>query len=280
VTEQEILENHERFAARTALLRKFGYDSDRANAFILSQAHGLDTQVLEIGSGKGRFLVALLLQGPSVTSVDIDYSEQRFARLNVAYAGLSDRVRFLQADATRLPFRDAGFRTVVSVNALHHFPDWRPLLSELFRLVDPLGTLILADFSEDGYAVLDRLYSAERKVHPRVEYRVDDVCNILTSRGWRIHIAQGECQWVLTATRLQRARRFFYEVRPQKAVPHAHLGPEGSSYGAAVRRQKDSDALSGVLATPLWSMHPSGEVRGISVNHRSLHRPKRRRQYS
>ncbi|RPI21423.1 MAG: class I SAM-dependent methyltransferase [Acidobacteria bacterium] len=201
MTQEEILENHERFKARTALFRKHGYDSDRANAFILSQTPAWPARALDIGSGKGRFLVALLKHSHAVTSVDIDYAEQGFARLNVAYEGLSDRVRFLQADATRLPFRDATFRTVVSVNALHHFRDWRPLLSEVVRIMHPQGTVVLADFNEKGFNVLDRLYSKEGKVHPRVIYRIRDIVQTLSSQGWRIRMAEVECQWVLTGSR-------------------------------------------------------------------------------
>jgi ubiquinone/menaquinone biosynthesis C-methylase UbiE len=201
VTQQEILENHERFKTRTALFRKHGYDSDRANAFILGQMPAWAEEVLDVGSGKGRFLVALLKHSHAVTSVDIDWGEQRFARLNVAYEGLSDRVRFLQADATHLPFHDATVRTVVSVNALHHFRDWSPLLSEVVRIVDPQGTVVLADFNENGFAVLDRLYSKEGKVHPRVIYRIRDIVETLSSQGWRIRIAEAECQWVLTGSR-------------------------------------------------------------------------------
>jgi len=200
VTQQEILENHERFKARTALFRTYGYDSERANAFILGQLPAW-AEVLDIGSGKGRFLVALLKQSHAVTSVDIDYAEQRFAHLNVAYEGLSDRVRFLQSDATRLPFRDATFRTVVSVNALHHFPDWRPLLSEVVRIMPPQGTVVLADFNERGFTVLDRLYSKEGKVHPRIIYRIRDIVETLSSQGWRVRMAEAECQWVLTGSR-------------------------------------------------------------------------------
>jgi ubiquinone/menaquinone biosynthesis C-methylase UbiE len=203
VTEKEILENHDRLATRTAVFRQFGYDPDTANAFILSQTPDCSSPaMLEIGSGKGRFLVALLKRH-AVTSVDIDCVEQRYARLNVAYEGLSDRVRFVQADGLRLPFRDACFSAVFSVNALHHFPSWKPLLAEVLRVVEPLGAVVLADFSEDGFAVLDAVHSSEGRVHPRVRYRVEDIAEYLKTEGWGPHMAEAERQWVLTARRSQ-----------------------------------------------------------------------------
>jgi len=202
VSEQEINENHERFADRTALLKRHGYDSVEANAFVLRQLPRVAGKILDIGSGKGRFLLELLARGYVVTSVDIDHTEQRFARLNVAYEGLDERVRFLQADATCLPFGDAGFGTIVSVNALHHFTDWKPLLSELLRVVDPRGTILLADFNETGYAVLDRIYAAEGKVHNRTVYKGEEIADVLEKRGWRVRTAEADCQWVLVARQL------------------------------------------------------------------------------
>jgi len=202
VSEQEINENHERFADRTALLKRHGYDSVEANAFILRQLPSVTGTILEIGSGKGRFLLELLARGHVVISVDIDHTEQRFARLNVAHERLGERVRFLQADATCLPFGDTGFGTIVSVNALHHFTDWKPLLNELLRVVDPRGTLLLADFNETGYAVLDRIYSGEGKVHNRSVYKVEDIADVLRKRGWRVRTTEADCQWVLVARQL------------------------------------------------------------------------------
>lgn len=202
VSEPEISENHQRFTQRTALLKRYGYDSVEANAFVFRQLPRVAGKILDIGSGKGRFLLELLARGYVVTSVDIDHTEQRFARLNVAYEGLGERVRFLQADATCLPFGDAGFGTIVSVNALHHFTDWKPLLSELLRVVDPRGTLLLADFNETGYAVLDRVYASEGKVHDRTVYKGEEIADVLEKRGWRVRTAEADCQWALVARQL------------------------------------------------------------------------------
>ncbi len=73
--------NHARRAERDALFRRFGYDPDVAVEFVLAKALPLPGPVLDIGTGKGRFVVALAPHCTEVTTVDISASEQRFARL-------------------------------------------------------------------------------------------------------------------------------------------------------------------------------------------------------
>ncbi len=198
-SEQDIAENHDRLLARDLVFQQYGYDHDKANSLILDRAPGLTRTVLEIGSGKGRFLTSLLRKGHVVTSVDISYDEQRLARLNVAYCRLSKKVNFIQADATRLPLKDGSFASAVSVNALHHFADWRTLLQELLRVVAPLGVLMLADFNEAGLDMLDRIHAAEGRSHPRGSYRLEEVSSALEDYGWQVRLSDTKHQWVLTA---------------------------------------------------------------------------------
>jgi ubiquinone/menaquinone biosynthesis C-methylase UbiE len=181
------------------LHRQYGYNSDEALAFVLTQAAPLSGRILEIGSGKGRLLTALLRRGYRITTVDVDSGEQRFARLNVAYECLSDRVQFVQADATCLPFMDECFDTVVSMNALHHFTDWRALLREVFRVVETGGKLVLSDLDETGFEAFDRLHRDEGRVHARCHYEVDQIADEISRQAWQVRIARGHCQWILTA---------------------------------------------------------------------------------
>ncbi len=78
----ETLSNRRQILKREARLRRFGYDSPAAVQFVLAQALPLRGKVLEIGTGKGRFLVRLARHAGMVTTVDIAAEEQQCARLN------------------------------------------------------------------------------------------------------------------------------------------------------------------------------------------------------
>jgi SAM-dependent methyltransferase/glycosyltransferase involved in cell wall biosynthesis len=65
-----------------------------------------------------------------------------------------DRTRFVVGDGTCLPFPDASFDGIICMNALHHMPDYRATLAEMWRVLRPGGRAV---FSEPG---------AEHSQHP------------------------------------------------------------------------------------------------------------------
>jgi len=62
-------------------------------------------------------------------------------------AGLD--VAFQVGDAAALPFDDGRFDSVVSLNAMVHFPHWKTVLAEWARVVGPGGRLVFDLYSQD-----------------------------------------------------------------------------------------------------------------------------------
>lgn len=95
-------------------------------------------RALDLGTGTGRYAVAIAQRFPEAEVVGADLSERM---LNEAWAGLSDglrdRVGFVRADASRLPFDDGEFDLVGLGNMI-------PFFDELERVLAPGGTLIVA----------------------------------------------------------------------------------------------------------------------------------------
>jgi len=201
VPSEEVLANHRQFLEREAHLRRFGYDSSAAIAFVLTQALPLDGSVLEIGTGKGRLLVELAKQAPAVTTVDISPEEQQFARLNARYAGVEDGIQFVLQDAARLPWPDRAFDAAVTMNAMHHIPRFQPVLDEMLRVVKPGGKIVLADFSPRGFQILSRAHRSEGKTHERYHYDFRDLQKLLRDRGWTTRLRKGNLQEVLVSVR-------------------------------------------------------------------------------
>jgi len=192
--------NHARRVERDALLRRFGYDPSAAVDYVLARAGALREPVLDIGTGKGRFLVALARRGLKVTTVDISAEEQRFARLEAAHVGVAARIRFIVGDAAKLPWRSARFGAVVSMNAFHHLDEPDCVLAEMRRVLRPGGTLVLADLATSGFRIMDRIHRSEgRAPHPHPPSRFARWRTRLRRAGFRVKSDRGCHQRVLVA---------------------------------------------------------------------------------
>jgi ubiquinone/menaquinone biosynthesis C-methylase UbiE len=106
-------------------------------------------RVLDFASGPGFATELLNRLGYRTVAVDLDPPVLRIARDRL---GLDARCEAAQAafvggDGQRLPFGEGSFDGILCMNALHHMPDYRVALAEMFRVLRPGGR---AAFSEPG----------------------------------------------------------------------------------------------------------------------------------
>lgn len=102
------------------------------------------TDVLDVGTGTGIVALkaaALMDAGRKVIAVDLSDGMLTIARGKALDRKLDDRVAFRAMDAEQLELPDASFDVVVSMFALHHFPNPERALHEMFRVLRPGGTL-------------------------------------------------------------------------------------------------------------------------------------------
>lgn len=110
---------------------------------IAANVQGRD--VLDVGIGSGRASLPLLDMGITVTGID---SSQAMLDECRRRAG-SRPIRLEVGDVTAIPFADAAFDSVVSLNVLTHFPNWREVLPEWLRVLRPGGRLVFDVYSRD-----------------------------------------------------------------------------------------------------------------------------------
>jgi len=197
--EKEVLDNFKKYQERKKLYQSFGYDIDKERSFVLEQAKPLYGRILEAGTGKGHFAIALAKQGYSFTAFDISQEELHFAKLNSAYYDLEKNIDFRIEDAQRTSFADGSFDIIFSIKTLHHLQNPYKVIDELIRILSNKGKLVLSDFTPEGFAVIDKIHALEGKTHSTGSAAISDIEAYLKEKGFSIKKAGSIHQYVLIA---------------------------------------------------------------------------------
>jgi len=98
------------------------------------------TAFLDLGCGVGWATRLAVREYAVGSAVGLDFSH----RALVSAAALTPEAGWVDADGTRLPFRDATFDRVFSFGSMEHFPDIRGGFAEVYRVLRPGGRLVTA----------------------------------------------------------------------------------------------------------------------------------------
>ncbi len=198
----EIFENHGRYLERKKLYMSFGYDIDKERSFVLENAKPIYGRILDAGTGKGHFAIALAKQGYSFVAFDISQEELNFAKLNLAYFELDKYADFRIENAEHTSFANESFDMIFSINTLHHLRNPYQVMDELTRLLSQKGKLILSDFTEEGFTVMGKIHAFEGRTHDVSKTTILDVELYLAKKGFSIEKAKSMYQYVLIAVKV------------------------------------------------------------------------------
>ena len=104
---------------------------------------------LEIGcgSGRGAGLIRTHFAPARLFAVDLDERMVALARRR----NICPDTSFAVMDAARLGFPDGSFDAVFDFGIIHHVPDWRECLAELYRVLAQGGRLYLEEPSVESF---------------------------------------------------------------------------------------------------------------------------------
>lgn len=102
-------------------------------------------RVLEVGCGNGVLSSYLAKKhGWNVTGIDIDPDQIKNAK---KIHEENDSLKFVEADATELPYENNEFDLTLSFDVLHHIPSWDMAIKEINRVLRPEGLYIMNDLA-------------------------------------------------------------------------------------------------------------------------------------
>lgn len=105
------------------------------------------TRILDVGCGFGGTIATLneTCRDMDLVGVNIDARQLARARELVTPQN-GNRVRFVEADACRLPFPAGSFDIVLAVECIFHFPSRAGFLAEAGRVLAAAGVAVISDF--------------------------------------------------------------------------------------------------------------------------------------
>lgn len=108
---------------------------DREFNWIRKKIHG--KRVLEIGYGMGRNHVKLAESSGELFGIDITPRNKGITQKHLESYGMKSNLQI--GDAEKLPFPKAYFDFVYSFGVLHHTPDMKKAINEVYRVLKPGG---------------------------------------------------------------------------------------------------------------------------------------------
>ncbi|HIY82435.1 MAG TPA: class I SAM-dependent methyltransferase [Candidatus Rubneribacter avistercoris] len=102
-------------------------------------------ELLDVGCGTGALARLVLKQDPTCRVTGLDLAPNMVAQARANLEGFADRVRLVEGDSDRLPFREESFDAAWCNDSFHHYPDPERVAFEVWRVLRPGGLFAMGD---------------------------------------------------------------------------------------------------------------------------------------
>lgn len=142
---------------------------------------GREDRFLDVGCGTGA--AVRQAAGEVERAVGVDLSPAMISRARELAAEVPS-ADFEEADSESLPFADGAFTAILCTTSFHHYPSPERATSEMARVLEPGGRVVIGDGATDGLPsrALDLVLRTFQASHVRM-YRSRELTALLEAAG-------------------------------------------------------------------------------------------------
>jgi ubiquinone/menaquinone biosynthesis C-methylase UbiE len=141
-----------------------------------------DDNILEIGMGNGFYVKEILARSERINYTGCDYSQlmvHESEKLNANWIS-NGKARFIHSTITSLPFADAAFNKVFTINTIYFWDNEIDVLNEIKRVLQPNGKLII------GFRPKHQTETYPFTKYGFNQFSIADVDKLLSDNGFSI----------------------------------------------------------------------------------------------
>jgi len=182
-------------------------DPDRITRFLNAVAPRPEWRLIDVACGPGFLALALAECCREAVGIDLTEAPLAIAERNREERGLRN-VRFLTADADRLPFADNEFDLAICRLALHHMENPGQVLQEMARVCRPQGKVAIEDLVSSEHPSRADFQNQIERVRDPSHIRalaISDLLTLLAAAGLEIErlysseVLQNVERWLATS---------------------------------------------------------------------------------
>ena len=104
-----------------------------------------NAKILDVGTGEGRMVISLALNGFKVLTGELESDESEYAKRDwlesAKKADVDHLITYTPFNAEKMPFEDESFDAIFISGALHHIGDRQAAFNESVRVLKPNGII-------------------------------------------------------------------------------------------------------------------------------------------
>ena len=169
----------------------------------------LESPMLDVGCGSGRYSLRLADRGVEVVSMDLSLRMLKVLLRKLEGRGVRENVHVVLADGENLPFRGGSFKGLLCTLTLDHLQEPEKAISEFSRVLRSGGLCVISTLNEEHLKLLRRLLGIPadktlflgETIPPTLIYEIGhtglEVQELLLANGFKPVKLMGCCHWGL-----------------------------------------------------------------------------------
>lgn len=177
------------------LMNELGFDLMRDYSDLINNATmPLDKPILDIATGTGRSASILTRMGYSVFTGDYNNRLKEESALRITNEFVNN-VKFIRLNLESIPFPDNSIENIICIDTMHELENPLLCLEEIIRIHSPGGVLLLADFNDTGFDLMDnihlkrygKLHTRGKIIRKEIEQHVNKHYNIVKVNNTKLN---------------------------------------------------------------------------------------------